>query len=227
MINMSIVKMFDRLKINCMKPNFKNFFHIFRTGQVHRDELSYERTKGINSEDNFDIRNTFEVSNNKNIIMYYGSIEKNQGIITLLKAYKNLKSEIDNIFLIICGTGNCSAELENYVKENNLEDVRIIKHVGPEKSDRYLWQCDVIVLPSRSKSKKAAEFNFSIYDAARYCKPIIASSEIAGARDIIVDGENGFIVDEGSVDALHAAIGIIATNQILLKRMKETGINKP
>jgi glycosyltransferase involved in cell wall biosynthesis len=227
MINMSIVKAVDRLKINCMKPNFKNFFDKFRTGQVHRDELSYERTKGINSEDNFDIRYTFEISNDKNIIMYYGSIEKNQGIITLMEAYKNLKSEVDNIFLIICGTGNCSAELENYVKENNLEDVRIIKYVEPEKSDRYLWQCDVIVLPSHCKFKKATEFNFSIYDAARYCKPIIASSEIAGARDIIVDGENGFIVDEGSVDALHAAIGIIATNQILLKRMKEARVNKP
>lgn len=114
-----------------------------------------------------------------------------------------------------------------YIKKNNLMDVKVLLQVEPEKRYIYLWQSDVIVLPSVSEDKKPSKFKLSIGEASMYCKQIIACSEIDGDRDTIVDGKNGFLVDEWRADALHAAVGIIVTNQLLLKRMKEARTNKP
>jgi glycosyltransferase involved in cell wall biosynthesis len=227
MLNINIVKKVDRFKLACMEFYFKYSFDSFKIGQTYKQNIFHEKTMLMNPDADLDIRNIYEISKDKYIIMYYGSIEKGQGIETLLDAYINLKAEVDSIALIICGNGSYSEKLETYVKENNVDDVRFIIEREPEKRHIYLSQSDVMVFPSASKAKKRSKFTLTIGEAARYCKPIIASSEIDRVKDMIIDGENGFLVDEGSVDALHATIGTIVTNKILLKRMREAGGNKP
>jgi glycosyltransferase involved in cell wall biosynthesis len=60
----------------------------------------------------------------------------------------------------------------------------------------YLRSSDVFVFPSLSDP-----WGMAVLEAMAYSKPVICSRR-AGASELVVDGENGFVFDPGRPDAL-------------------------
>ncbi|MGD6815526.1 glycosyltransferase [Metabacillus sp. 113a] len=86
------------------------------------------------------------------------------------------------------GEGEGRAELENLIKKNQLEE-HLILLGNLNNPYPYMKQCDIYVQPSRHEG-----YCITLAEARAFNKPII-TTDFVGAREQIIDGETGIIVD--------------------------------
>ena len=73
---------------------------------------------------------------------------------------------------------------------------------------------DIVVIPSRSEG-----FGYALVEAAAHGLPAVAYDYDYGPRDVIEDGESGFIVDQGDVDSLATRVSTLAASSELRERL--------
>lgn len=102
------------------------------------------------------------------------------------------------------GRGDYAASLTRWVDELGLQQViRMVGHCDDMPAAYAL--SDVVMTPST----RPEAFGRTAAEAGAMGKPVIAADH-GGARETIIDGETGFLVEPGSIDALTAAMIKIA-----------------
>ncbi|NEP47001.1 MAG: glycosyltransferase, partial [Okeania sp. SIO2H7] len=99
--------------------------------------------------------------------------------------------------LLILGEGAQREELEIFTKEQDLEDC--VKWIGKVKYDRlgaYFSSSDVFILPTLEDVWAVVVLE------AMACGKAILCSQFAGAAEMIVEGENGYIFDPHQTEIL-------------------------
>ena len=93
--------------------------------------------------------------------------------------------------------------------------VLVYNHLQPNSAELIdLYQtADVFVLPT-----KAEAFGIAAIEASAMGMPVIATA-VGGVTDIVVDGENGFLVSPGNVDLLAKRLHQLAADPDLRKRL--------
>lgn len=184
-----------------------------------------ERVKRIAPDAKIEVMNNTvhipDMCTNQNVdcvnFLYLGVLVKRKGVIDLLKAIKNLK---DNGLLDekkaafnIGGTGECEAELRNYVKENSLASyVSFLGWVAGEEKIKQLQTNQVLVLPSYNEGLPIA-----ILEAISYGMPVVAT-DVGSVAEAVHNGENGFLYKAGDIDALTEALnGLISSDSLRTK----------
>lgn len=116
-----------------------------------------------------------------------------KGLDRIVYALKRLKEEnlIEGVVWHYIGSGPQLEELVKLVKENNLES-NVMIHGQKKNPLPYLKQMDAFVLASRYEGKPV-----SVEEALALKKPCIVT-EYASAREQLVDGKNGIIVENSS-----------------------------
>lgn len=114
---------------------------------------------------------------------------------TFIKAAdKVIKSNQDIIFLI-AGEGNDEKRLKTMVSSLGLDDnVFFLGYVND--TDSFFNSIDINVLTSISES-----FPYVILEGARMKKTIVTTN-VGGIKNLIQDGENGYLIDVGDWEAL-------------------------
>ena len=121
-------------------------------------------------------------------LLYLSRVEIGKGVFELLDAFKILKSRNPAYTLTIGGDGPDLAALKAYAKELNLADVNFTGFLkGPAKVDCYR-RGSVFCFLSYTEGMPNA-----VLEALAMGLPIV-SSDAGGLRDILRDGENGFIL---------------------------------
>jgi glycosyltransferase involved in cell wall biosynthesis len=132
------------------------------------------------------------------IFLYVGRITSRKGIKSLLEACSILQTEeYRDYSLLIIGTGDQREELEAFVKDNSLED--IVTWVGWVEYGclgSYFQQTDVFVFPTFEDI-----WGMVPLEAMVFGKPVLCS-KWAGAAEMVVEGENGYIFDPYSPQEL-------------------------
>jgi glycosyltransferase involved in cell wall biosynthesis len=147
-------------------------------------------------------------------ILYVGRLIERKGVIYLLKAYEKLN--LDNVELIIVGSGDEEEKLKGYVKEKNLKNVTFTGKINNEALEKYYNESNLVVVPSINKGM-GDPWVFVLNEAMYYYNPIIATTAVGAAPDMISD--NGFIVPEKDSDALKTAIETILNDKELENKM--------
>jgi len=149
-------------------------------------------------------------------------LDKIKGHIYILEALRKLKKEgIKLPEFIFVGDGVERENLENFIKENNLSNVRFVGEtldIG-----QYLKQIDVFVFPSLSEG-----LGIAILEALVAKKLIIASS-VGGIKELVKDGETGILVKPADINDLYKAIKWVLENKedaIKLREKSFEWINK-
>lgn len=154
---------------------------------------------------------------NKKVILYVGRLVKRKNADILIKAFYMLKQEQDNSCLIIIGDGGCKNEFRGLCKKLNIEnDVLFLGMIDNKDLPVYYSLCNLFVLPASSEP-----WGLVLNEAMQFGKPIIATTGVGAAYDLIEDSENGFMVPEKDVEALYAAMKKIMSNSELEKKMGE------
>lgn len=128
-------------------------------------------------------------------LLYLGRLEAIKGVDLLCAAFERCAARCPQLYLDIAGWGS----VESQLRERHGQHPRIVLHgtvVGKDK-ECLLARNDVLVLPSIWPET----FGMVIVEAYVYGKPVIVS-RAGGMPELVREGETGFVVPAGNVQAL-------------------------
>ncbi len=139
-----------------------------------------------------------------------------KGHIVLLRAFAAARRTVPGLELDIAGRGPLEPALRALARELDVADaVRFLGHITPIQSA--IERATVVVVPSMGEG-----FGMVALEAMERARPVIAA-EIGGLGEIVRDGETGLLVPAGEAEPLADAIGRLAGDPELARRMGEAG----
>jgi phosphatidyl-myo-inositol alpha-mannosyltransferase len=135
-------------------------------------------------------------------IVFMGRLEYRKGANYLLKAFYEVKKQMPDTRLIICGPGTrLRRRYEGWVKKNHLADVVFTGMVSYEDQPRYYRTADVFCAPATSRES----FGLILLEAMATGRPIVATN-IEGFANVVTSGEEGLLVPPMNSMALAEAL---------------------
>lgn len=219
-----IAKPFINIADACIAPGKKTYDYFIKCG-VKKEKIFIAPDASIVKNDSVyeDIRKKHNISQDKKIILYYGRIIKRKGLDILIRACKEIDN--DNLYLLVCGDGEFKNYCESLAGKLNLSNICFAGFVKPEKRYIYFSQCDVFVLPSYFYDGEGEAWGLTLNEAMQFGKPVISTSAVGSAYDLIQSGENGYFIEQNSVDELQKAIVKIICNEKKMKYMGDASKN--
>lgn len=162
--------------------------------------LGYGNVMGIDLE-RYNPQNYEKVAQEGFTFVFVGRIVRDKGINELVAAFDRLHKEYDSTRLVLVGPreDNLDPVLPETLQRINLGDG--IESVGSQKDVRLFYaQADALVFPSYREGFP----NVVIEAGAMGLASIV--TDINGAREIIIDGQNGIIVPSRDEEALYQAM---------------------
>ncbi len=143
-----------------------------------------------------------ENQRDENCIAYVGRLSKNKGTDVLLKALKNVIKEKTKVKLhLMGGSQGDVASYKKIAEDLGLESHTVFYGSQPKEQVLDLFsKASFAVVPSLSEG-----FGFVVIEAFSVRTPVIGS-RTGGIKEIIRDGEEGFLVTPGNVEELSAAM---------------------
>lgn len=199
----------DKLKIKYREYREKSYITKYDKFLVLTEEDKQawgdERIKVVNNPLPFDSE---EVSNCKNKkIISIGRLDEQKGFDILIDVWKKVNAKHPDWILEIYGEGSLRKKLQEKIDLLNLEDSLILK--GNEKNiqSKYL-ENSIYVMSSRYEG-----FGMVLIEAMSCGLPLISFDCPCGPKDIIKDGENGFLVEFGNIEEMAEKINYLIENE--------------
>jgi glycosyltransferase involved in cell wall biosynthesis len=157
-------------------------------------------------------------SSGRKVILNVGRLNPQKDQETLIKAFAKLATVYPEWDLRIIGEGELRAELEQLVGNLNLKNRIFLPGTTQNIAAEY-QNADIFALPSRYES-----FGLATAEAMTHGLPVIGFADCPGTNELIVDNENGFLVDgENRIDAFTAALEKMITSPDLRIKLGEQG----
>lgn len=148
-----------------------------------------------------------------NYILYFGRIEKEKGIYTLLDAMKLLPG----ISLKVVGNGTEYANCLDYAARNSLSNVSFLGPKWNAELEPVIKDCEFVIVPSEWHEPSP----YVVLQSFSYGKPVIAS-RMGGLNDLIKDNYNGLFFEPGDAKDLSEKIRSLLVHKKLIESM---GVN--
>jgi len=190
--------------------------------QVDMFLFQSEFTRDIFVKFGYDIKKTHIIENpydcsdvqpkyeGKNYILYFGRIEKEKGIYTLLNAMKLLP----NAALKVVGNGTEYENCLNYIAEKSITNVSFLGPKWYKDLEPIIKDCEFVVVPSEWYEPSP----YVVLQSFSYGKPVVASN-MGGLNDLVIDNENGFLFKAGNVTNLSQTINNLLKKKNLIRKM--------
>jgi phosphatidylinositol alpha-mannosyltransferase len=153
-------------------------------------------------------------------IVFMGRLEFRKGINYLLKAFLQIKSEMPNTRLIICGPGTrLRQRYETWVKDVRLQDVVFTGMVDYAAQPSYYRSADVFCAPATSRES----FGLILLEAMATGRPIVATN-IEGFASVVTNGQEGLLVPPMTDRPLAEALLKLLKDKQLRTQMGQKGL---
>ena len=130
-----------------------------------------------------------------------GRLCEQKGQLLLLEATRRVLDAGLEVELVLAGDGEMRAEVERHIDALALRaSVRVTGWIDGEQVREEILAARALVLPSFAEGLPVV-----IMEAMALCRPVI-STYVAGIPELVRDGENGWLVPAGDVDALAQAM---------------------
>jgi glycosyltransferase involved in cell wall biosynthesis len=141
-------------------------------------------------------------------LLFVGRMVREKGVLDLLDAYSLLEgSERSHVGLVLAGDGILRSVLEKRAAAIRPGDVRFTGFAQREQLAELYALAEVLVFPSHTDP-----WGFVVNEAMACGVPIIASKVAGCVAELVVDGENGFVVSPGDIEELADAMRRIVNN---------------
>ncbi len=158
---------------------------------------------------------------NKKIILFVGRLVHYKGVEYLLKSFKKVEKNFNDVVLLIIGDGPLRNQLENIVKNENIKNVQFL---GKVKELKYYYAlCDIFVLPSITRQEA---FGLVLIEAMYFGKPCITTNIESGMKYVVDYGNAGILVKEKNTEELKDAIENLIVNENLRKEIGKKAIKR-
>lgn len=159
------------------------------------------------------------------IILFASKLMQRKRANDLLKAYIKLLETTafeKTPYLLIIGDGEQRAELEALLESlPRKEYVKLLGFKNQSELPFFFALCDVFVLPSANEN-----WGLVVNEVMSLGKPVIVSSEVGCAKDLVVDGHSGFQFAVGDVDDLAEKLSVMLCKDEAQKQMAENSYQK-
>lgn len=118
--------------------------------------------------------------------------------------------------LVLCGDGPKREGAENLAQEYGLADEVLFVGQVPNIAD-YLSVADLLLVPSETES-----FGLAALEAMACEVPVIATN-VGGLPEVVIDGENGYLVELGDTSAIAERAIEILSDEKKLRQMGKRG----
>ncbi|HEX9896845.1 MAG TPA: glycosyltransferase family 4 protein [Dehalococcoidales bacterium] len=153
-------------------------------------------------------------------IVFLSRLEFRKGANYLLKAFLEVKRQMPNTRLLICGPGTrLRARYERWVARNRLEDVIFTGMVSHEEQPRYYRTADIFCLPATGKES----FGLILIEAMATGRPVVATN-IEGYASVVTHGEEGLLVPPMTVKPLADALLTLLNDKQRREEMGRKGV---
>jgi colanic acid/amylovoran biosynthesis glycosyltransferase len=151
-----------------------------------------------------------------------GRLCEQKGQLLLIDAARRLAENGVAFTLTLVGDGELRPAIESLIRKHCLEArVNLVGWVSNEEVRHHILQARALVLPSFAEGLPVA-----IMEAMALRRPVI-STFIAGIPELVRNGENGWLVPSGDVDALLGALKTcLAAPQDVLQRMSNAAFQE-
>lgn len=131
----------------------------------------------------------------KNNVISIGRFSKEKDFVTLLKVFKEVKKSNASVNLYLIGDGEESENIKQYIKTNNLESSVILPgFLDQTEIEKYMLNSKIYVMTSITES-----FGLVLIEAMSYGLPCIAFDSASGARELIENDKNGYLVSNRNI----------------------------
>lgn len=149
---------------------------------------------------------------NSGQVLAVGRYEPQKGFDLLLKAWQMVHRQFPEYTLAIYGAGD-RTPYDRLVQELHLENSCQLHGPVENITEKYLESC-LFVLSSRFEG-----FGMVITEAMACGVPAVSFTCPCGPRDIIRDGEDGLLVENGNIAQLAEKIGYLLNHKAIRKEM--------
>lgn len=164
------------------------------------------------------MRSLYNVKTGDFLITVIGRLDKQKGHLFFLESIKKILNEINGIKIMIVGEGGLSGQIENYIKDNNLQR-QVIMTGFQKESEKYMEISDLICVPSLWEA-----FGLVIIEGM-VKKKIILASNTGGIPEIVMDGYNGFLFESLNKENFAAKINFIYNHFQKMNSLKDNALN--
>lgn len=158
----------------------------------------------------------------KRVFLFVGRLEAVKNVSLLLKAFGELKKTNPDTALLIVGDGSEIDSLKGIVTDKQIPDVYFMGYVVFPRIIEFYKVADVFVLPSTYEP-----WGLVVNEAMIMGLPVIASSDVGCRKDLIIDGQNGFVFESSQEAALVEKMKLLCENDLgrysdqAVERLKE------
>ncbi|WP_415294162.1 glycosyltransferase family 4 protein [Clostridium perfringens] len=141
--------------------------------------------------------------------LFVGQVIARKGIDYLLEAF----SEIDDLNIELNIVGSIGKDFE-FIKNNKYKNIKVWGLVTHDKMKDIYNECDIFVFPSLAEG-----MTLSGLEAMGCGLPVICTHN-SGISDIIIDGENGFLIPTSDSEAIRKKILWFLKNKDKINKMR-------
>lgn len=153
-----------------------------------------------------------EIEKTEKMILAAGRLTPVKGFDLLLQSWSLLEKKYPDWKLVIAGEGEDRNALMMQKAEYELKNLELIGHVRNIES--LYRKAAFFVLPSRYEG-----FVMVLLEAMAFSNPVVSYACKAGAREIVIQGENGFLVKPGQVREFADQMAVLMDDAELRAKM--------
>lgn len=220
-----ILMLTDKILCACAThviPEGKGVMDDLRNGGITKKPmkvLGHGNVKGVDMKC-FDCKRFADIKKDESkfIFMFVGRIVGDKGVNELVEAFTQLHDKYQQTKLVLVGPYESDLDPVSELTQNRIKANPAIEAVGPKFGDDLLkeyMKADCHVLPSYREG-----FPNTPMEAGALGLPNIVT-DINGAREIIVNEENGLVVPSKDAQALYTAMERMLTDDALREKIKK------
>jgi phosphatidyl-myo-inositol dimannoside synthase len=163
----------------------------------------------------------------KIVLLTVARLVPRKGHRLVLQAFSKIASEIQQAHYLIVGEGPEEQTLRELVNNLRLsERVTFAGHVTVHELPILYNLCDVMVMANRQETDGDVEgFGIVFLEASAVGKPVIGG-RTGGAKEAIVEGTTGFLVDPDNADELGEILRRLLLDRELREKMGSAGVRR-
>jgi len=162
-------------------------------------------------------RKTYLVNSKKQKILFLARLLKEKGIYELVLAFINVSAKIDNVELIIAGSGKIESELKKFTA--NYENIKYTGHVENEEKILLFSEAYAYCLPSYSEGLPT-----SVLEAMAFALPVI-TTPVGGLKEFFQNEKMGYFVKPKNVEDIEKKLELLILNKNKVLEMSEFNYN--
>lgn len=151
----------------------------------------------------------------KPFVLGVGRLSQEKGFDCLIRAFARVRPLRSELRLVILGEGRDREQLERLCAAEKVADA--VHMPGHRATGEWLRHASIFVLPSRYEG-----FPNALGEAMAAAVPIVATRCQSGPEEMIEHGQSGLLVPVDDVDAMAQAIGQLATEAELARKLGES-----